>query len=89
VDAFTEWFEEKVIPQLAPDSIVILDNASIHYGQQFTDLVAAHGVRVEYLPPYSPGYNPIEQSFNVLKMWVKRNIGDLSMFPDFESFFIY
>jgi transposase len=88
-DAFAEWFEETVIPQLQPDSIVILDNAKIHHGQAFKDLVAAHGVRIEYLPPYSPDYNPIEYSFNALKLWVKRNIGDLSAFADFEAFMRY
>lgn len=51
--------------------------------------MAAHGVRVEYLPPYSPDYNLIEQSFNALKIWVKKNIGNLSAFPDFESFMLY
>jgi transposase len=88
-DAFAEWFEETVIPQLQPDSIVVLDNAKIHHGQAFKDLVAAHGVRIEYLPPYSQDYNPIEYSFNALKLWVKRNIGDLSAFADFEAFMRY
>lgn len=31
-EAFAKWFEEKVIPQLALDSIVILDNAKNHHG---------------------------------------------------------
>jgi transposase len=26
-----------------------------------------------YLPPYSPDYNPIEQSFSSLKAWLRRN----------------
>jgi transposase len=82
-------FEAKVIPQLVPDAIVILDNAKIHHGAAFKDLCAAHGVRVEYLPPYSPDYNPIEQSFNALKAWVNRHIGELSAFPDFPSFMWY
>jgi transposase len=88
-ELFTDWFEAKVIPQLAPDAIVILDNAKIHYGEVFKDLCAMHGVRVEYLPPYSPDYNPIEQSFNALKAWVKRHISELSVFPDFPSFMRY
>jgi transposase len=66
-ELFTNWFEAKVILQLAPDAIVILDNAKIHYGAAFKDLYAAYGMRVEYLPPYSPDYNLIEQSFNALK----------------------
>jgi transposase len=28
---------------------------------------------LKYLPPYSPDYNPIEQSFHKLKGWLKRN----------------
>jgi transposase len=69
--ASAEWSEEKVIPQLTPNAIVVLDNARIHHGQAFKDLVAAYGVRVEYLLSYSPDYHPIEQSLNVLKLWLK------------------
>lgn len=29
------------------------------------------GVRIEYLPPYSPDMNPIEVSFAVLKSWIR------------------
>ena len=32
-----------------------------------------HGVRVLYLPPYSPDFNPIEEFFSVLKKWLKRH----------------
>jgi transposase len=85
-ELFTDWFEAKVIPQLAPDAIVTLDNAKIHHSAAFKDLCTAHGVRAEYLPPYLPDYNPIEQSFNALKAWVKRHISELSAFPDFPSF---
>jgi hypothetical protein len=31
------------------------------------------GVRLEYLPLYSPDYNPIEQSFAELKAWMQKN----------------
>jgi transposase len=31
------------------------------------------GVRLEYLPPYSPDYNPIEEAFAELKMWMRTN----------------
>ena len=41
------------------------------------------------MPPYSPDYNPIELSFNTLKLWVKRYIGIASMFPDFGAFMRY
>jgi transposase len=31
------------------------------------------GVRLEYLPPYSPDYNSIEEAFAELKMWMRKN----------------
>jgi hypothetical protein len=30
------------------------------------------GCRIEYLPPYSPDYNPIEQAFSVIKAHLRR-----------------
>lgn len=31
------------------------------------------GVRVEYLPPYSPDLNPIEEAFSKIKHFIRRN----------------
>jgi len=31
------------------------------------------GVRLEYLPPYSPDYNPIEEAFSKIKAFIRRN----------------
>jgi hypothetical protein len=33
------------------------------------------GSRLEYLPPYSPDYNPIEVTFSMIKYWLKHNEG--------------
>jgi len=30
------------------------------------------GCRIEYLPPYSPDYNPIEQAFSIIKAHLRR-----------------
>jgi len=37
----------------------------------FTDVDA--GCRIEYLPPYSPDFNPIEQAFSVIKAYLCRH----------------
>lgn len=34
---------------------------------------APTGVRVEYLPPYSPDLNPIEEAFSKVKAFIRRN----------------
>lgn len=31
------------------------------------------GVRIEYLPPYSPDLNPIEEAFSQVKAFIRRN----------------
>ena len=31
------------------------------------------GVELTFLPPYSPDFNPIEESFAELKAWIKKN----------------
>ena len=30
-------------------------------------------MRLVYLPPYSPDFNPIEEGFSAMKAWVRRN----------------
>ena len=54
-----------------PNSLVILDNASIHgYGVELRALVGPVGAKVLFLPPYSPDFNPIEKLFGWLKQWL-------------------
>jgi transposase len=31
------------------------------------------GIRIEYLPPYSPDLNPIEEAFSKIKAFIRRN----------------
>jgi transposase len=38
IDLFEEWFEEKVLLQLRPSQIVIMDNASIYRSDLVKDL---------------------------------------------------
>jgi hypothetical protein len=45
------------------------------------------GVLLIYLPPYSPDYNPIEQSFNQIKQWMRKNRDKLQHCDSFEDFF--
>jgi transposase len=64
---FEEWFESKVLPQLVPGMIVVMDNASCHRSELVRQLCLDYGIQLEFLPLYSPDLNPIEESFNVLK----------------------
>jgi transposase len=44
------------------------------------------GVLLEYLPPYSPDLNPIEEAFAELKQWLKKNYILADAYDDFEAF---
>ncbi len=62
-----EWLEKKLIPVLKNPSIVVMDNASFHKKKQIKAILKNHGHALLPLPPYSPDFNPIENSFGALK----------------------
>ena len=46
-----------------PKSVLIMDNASFHHSDRVKQLCSDAGVRLLYLPPYSPDFNPIRGVF--------------------------
>ena len=46
-----------------PNSVLVIDNASIHKVDGIQELVEGRGARLTYLPAYSPDFNPIELAF--------------------------
>jgi transposase len=88
-----EFLEYQVLPfcnpHPAPNSVIVLDNASIHRSARVRQLCEAAGVILEYLPPYSPDYNPIEKSFKQLKGWIKCHADDVGIFKEFDAFLHY
>lgn len=71
--AFIERLLEQMNAFPGPHSVLLLDNASIHHGEQIRNLCHEHGVILAYLPPYSPHLNPIEMSFHELKEWMRKH----------------
>jgi transposase len=60
-------------PFPSTNSVLVLDNAKIHHDQELLDYLSAFGVKVEFLPPYSPDLNPIETAFSTIKQFLRRN----------------
>ena len=60
-------------PYPGPNSVIVLDNAKIHHNEDLIEYLQAFGIRVEFLPPYSPDLNPIETAFSVMKSFLKKN----------------
>jgi hypothetical protein len=65
-------------------SVLVLNNVNSHLSEDLATMCEEAGVRLEYLPSYSPDYNLIEESFSALKAWMRRN---RELVPVFEPFF--
>ncbi len=64
---FTVWLEQHLFKELAPASILLMDNAAFHKTAKTRTLIEQAGHTLLYLPPYSPDFNPIEQDFATMK----------------------
>ena len=51
---------------------LIMDNARIHHAEIVGRYLEENGIRHDYLPPYSPDLNPIENVFGALKRIFRR-----------------
>jgi transposase len=61
------WMKQCLLPELTAPSLVIMDNAPFHNKPQMKAMLEAAGHTMLPLPKYSPDFNPIEQSFAILK----------------------
>jgi len=71
-DAFTDYVEQVLVPELRAGDTVILDNLPAHKGEEAAAMVEACGARLLFLPPYSPDLNPIEMLFSKLKALLRK-----------------
>lgn len=55
------------------NSVLIMDNASIHHLNNIQDLVNGTGAIIRFLQPYSPELNPIDHVFSQVKSFLKAN----------------
>lgn len=75
-DEFLEWLDgllEEMNPYPASRSVLVLDNCRIHHVEGVQEKCDEHGVRLIYLPPYSPDLNPIEEAFSYVKAHIRRH----------------
>ena len=72
-----------------PRSVLVMDNISTHYSPLVAYLCREARVLIKYLPPYSPDLSLIEESFSVLKAWIRRNRDLAALFSDYFDLFLY
>ena len=69
---FEAFIARKLVPKLWSGACVILDNCSIHLGEEIENLITQAGAKLIYLPPYSPDFLPIENCFSKVKSILRK-----------------
>src|SRR5262249_3097307 len=59
-------------PTLRDGQVVIADNLSAHHSPAVRAAIEERGARYLPLPPYSPDFNPIEEAFSKVKLFLRR-----------------
>ena len=82
-ERFVQYLKETLLPTLRPGDIVVMDNMPSHHVKAVREILEAKGMKVLYLPPYSPDLNPIEKMWSkmkaILRCW---KIRSLDLLPD-------
>ncbi|VDC02747.1 unnamed protein product [Peniophora sp. CBMAI 1063] len=72
-DRYLDALLDMMQPYPNPNSVLVMDNSSVHHFEGVRQKVEARGCRLVYLSPYSPDYNPLEEGFSAMKAWIRRN----------------
>ena len=90
IERFEDFIIDFVLPRCTPfpgrNSVLVMDNCSIHYSDVIAAACARKGVLIRYLPPYSLDFNPIEYSFHDIKAWIRRNWIHADEYTEFGQF---
>ena len=90
-DAFYEFICNNLVQHLMPfnstnkHSVVVLDNCSIHHVDKVRELLNDTSVLTQFLPPYSPDYNPIELAFSKVKYMIRSMEMEMQAIDDIET----
>ena len=66
-EALLAWVHNVLIPTLMPGDIVIWDNLRIHEDPAVAAALTAAGACLDFPPPCSPEFNPIEEAWSKMK----------------------
>ena len=69
---FGKWIEHYLLPNLNTKTIIVMDNATFHKNKNILKMIKDKGHIVEFLPPYSPDLNPIENKWSEKKAYIRK-----------------
>ncbi len=69
---FSEFIRLNLVPKLQAGDVVVMDNLHAHHREEIRELIESVGAKIEYLPVYSPDFNPIEMMWLQIKSLVRK-----------------
>ena len=66
-ELFAEYLRVCLAPTLGSDDVLVLDNSSVHTSKLVRDVLVELGIKVLFLPVYSPDFNPVEFMWGYVK----------------------
>ena len=64
---FTTWVKHFLLPSLKTVTVIVMDNATFHKNADMLKMITNAGHIIEFLPPYSPDLNTIENKWSEKK----------------------
>jgi len=71
-ETFRTYIREILLPATKAGDILVMDNLSAHKDREALLLLEEAGVKVRFLPAYSPDYNPIELMWSKVKALLRK-----------------
>lgn len=68
---FIEWLKKILLPNLEKGVSLVMDNVAFHKSKEIIELIEANFMKIIFLPPYSPDFNPIEHFWAQKKAKIK------------------
>lgn len=66
-ERFLSFLDVHLLPKIPEGKVIVMDNLRVHHIPAVKERLQKAGVRLIFLPPYSPEYNPIEEAWSVVK----------------------
>jgi transposase len=87
-DIFYQWTVQDLLPKLPPACVVVMDNATFHKRSDIKFAISRAGHILDFLPAYSPDFNPIEKKWAQTKSVRRKLSCSIQDLFKIESFYV-
>ena len=88
-DVFHAWTLNDLLPKLPTEAVIVMDNATFHKRKDIQKAITDAGHILEYLPPYSPDFNPSERKWaqaKALRRKTGKSVDELFAYQNWNHF---